>query len=369
MIRLHDLIFEEYISETQINQAVNGVAVKINDDYKDKNPIFLVVLNGAFFFAADLIKKFSGNCELSFIKVASYDGIQQSDEISTVMGAEPSLKGREVIVIEDIVDSGNTIEAIIKILEQEEVASFKIATLFYKPKAYTKAFKIDYVGLEIENDFIVGYGLDYKGLGRNLRNIYKLMSYKKMKNIVLFGPPGAGKGTQAQVLKNKYNLIHISTGDVFRHHIKNKTQLGMLAKSYMDNGDLVPDEVTINMLKEEVENHPESKGFIFDGFPRTISQAKALDEFLEEKGQQVDAMIALEVPEDLLVERLLNRGKTSGRPDDQDVTKIKNRFKEYQTKTEILKDYYSAQNKYHGVNGVGTIEEITQRLSTVFDAL
>lgn len=369
MIRLHDLFFEEYISETQINQAVNGVAVKINDDFKDKNPIFLVVLNGAFFFAADLIKKFTGNCELSFIKVASYDGIQQSEEISTVMGAEPSLKGREVIVIEDIVDSGNTIEAIIKILEEEAVASFKIATLFYKPKAYTKAFKVDYMGLEIENDFIVGYGLDYKGLGRNLRNIYKLMSHKKMKNIVLFGPPGAGKGTQAQVLKDKNNLVHISTGDVFRHHIKNKTQLGMLAKSYMDNGNLVPDEVTINMLKEEVENYPQANGFIFDGFPRTLSQAKALDKFLEEKGQKIDAMIALEVPEDLLVERLLNRGKTSGRPDDQDESKIRNRFNEYQTKTAVLKDYYQAQNKYFGVDGVGSIEEITQRLSQVFDQL
>ncbi len=367
MIQLNDLYFEEYISDKQINQSANEVAVKINNDFKDKNPVFLVVLNGAFFFAADIIKRFTGNCELSFIKVASYDGINQSNEITTVMGAEPDLKGREVIIVEDIVDSGNTIEAIIKILKQEQVANYKITTMFYKPKAYSKLFPIDYVGMEIENDFIVGYGLDYKGLGRNLRNVYKLISNKKMKNIVLFGPPGAGKGTQAQMLKNKYNLVHISTGDVFRFNIKNKTELGMLAKSFMDKGDLVPDEVTINMLKNEVEKYPDANGFIFDGFPRTISQAKALDEFLSEKDQKISAMVALEVPEDLLVQRLLNRGKTSGRPDDQDESKIRNRFNEYQTKTAILKDYYQAQNKYYGVNGVGSIEEITQRLSEVFD--
>ena len=369
MIRLHDLFFKEYISETQINQAVNGVAVKLNNDFKDKNPVFLVVLNGAFFFAADIIKRFNTSCELSFIKVASYEGLEQSNEISTVMGAEPTLKGREVIIVEDIVDSGNTIEAIIKILEQEEVASYKIATMFYKPKAYIKAFHIDYIGMEIENDFIVGYGLDYKGLGRNLRDVYKLTSDKKMKNIVLFGPPGAGKGTQAQILKEKYNLIHISTGDVFRYNIKNKTQLGVLAKSFMDKGDLVPDEVTINMLKAEVEKHPQANGFIFDGFPRTISQAEALDMFLSEKEQEISAMIALEVPEDLLVERLLNRGKTSGRPDDQDENKIRNRFNEYQTKTAVLKDYYQAQNKYHGVNGVGSIEEISERLNKILETL
>ncbi len=369
MIQLHDLFFKEYISETQINQAVNGVAVKLNNDFKGKNPVFLVVLNGAFFFAADIIKRFTTACELSFIKVASYDGIEQSNEISTVMGAEPPLKDRDVIIIEDIVDSGNTIEAIIKILEQEEVASYKIASMFYKPKAYTKTFEIDYIGMEIENDFIVGYGLDYKGLGRNLRTVYKLTSDKKMKNIVLFGPPGAGKGTQAEALKNKFNLIHISTGDVFRYNIKNQTQLGMLAKSFMDKGDLVPDEVTINMLKAEVEKYPQANGFIFDGFPRTISQAEALDQYLSKKEQEISAMIALEVPEDLLVERLLNRGKTSGRPDDQDEDKIRNRFNEYQTKTAVLKDYYEAQNKYYGVNGVGSIEEIAERLSTIVDTL
>lgn len=190
-----------------------------------------------------------------------------------------------------------------------------------------------------------------------------------MKNIVLFGPPGSGKGTQAEVLKEKYNLVHISTGDVFRYNIKNETDLGKLAKSYMDNGDLVPDEVTINMLKAEIEKNKDANGFIFDGFPRTESQAETLDLFLTKKSMSINGMVALEVADDLLIERLLNRGKTSGRTDDQDESKIRNRFNEYQTKTAILQDYYAEQNKYFGVNGVGSIEDITERISEVIDNL
>lgn len=368
MIQLHDLYFEKFISRSEINLAINGVALKIKDDFKEKNPVFLIVLNGAFFFAADIIKKFEGNCEMSFIKVASYNGTQSSGEISTVMGAEPYLKGRSVIVIEDIVDSGNTIIAIKKILEEEQVKEFRIATLFYKPEAYNKNVPIDYIGLEVDNDFIVGYGLDYNGLGRNLNDIYKVKK-QMMKNIVLFGPPGAGKGTQAEVLKEKFNLIHISTGDVFRYNIKNETDLGKLAKSYMDKGDLVPDEVTIDMLKAEVNKNLKANGFIFDGFPRTESQAQALDDFLAEKGEGINAMVALEVPEEILVKRLLKRGETSGRPDDQDESKIRNRFNEYETKTAVLKNYYSDQNKYYGVDGVGNIEEITLRLCDVIEKI
>lgn len=190
-----------------------------------------------------------------------------------------------------------------------------------------------------------------------------------MKNIVLFGPPGAGKGTQAEILKEKYELVHISTGDVFRFNIKNATELGNLAKSYMDKGHLVPDEVTINMLKAEVEKRPDANGFIFDGFPRTEAQALALSELMEEKGTQINGMVALEVDDEILVGRLLERGKLSGRADDANEEVIRERIAEYYRKTDILKSYYQKQDQYHGVDGVGSIEDITQRLCEVFDRL
>lgn len=190
-----------------------------------------------------------------------------------------------------------------------------------------------------------------------------------MINIVLFGKPGAGKGTQAEFLKSKYQLFHISTGDLFRHHISNKTDLGMLAQSYMDKGDLVPDQVTIDMLKDAVETHSEARGFIFDGFPRTSKQAEALDTFLSEKSMQISATVALEADDDVLVERLVNRGKTSGRVDDQDEEKIRNRFEEYNNKTAPLRDFYEAQGKFHSVDGIGGIDEITHRLTTLIDGL
>ena len=192
---------------------------------------------------------------------------------------------------------------------------------------------------------------------------------KKMTNIVLFGPPGAGKGTQAEVLKVKYQLVHISTGDVFRYNIKNQTDLGALAKSFMDKGHLVPDGVTIKMLKAEVEKNPDANGFVFDGFPRTAAQAEALAVLMEEKSSQINAMVALEVDDQVLVGRLLERGKTSGRADDADEAIIRERVAEYYRKTDILKDFYKAKDKYFGVNGVGNIQEITARLSEVFDRL
>tara|TARA_B110000238_G_scaffold178461_1_gene201004 strand:- start:24 stop:599 length:576 start_codon:yes stop_codon:yes gene_type:complete len=189
-----------------------------------------------------------------------------------------------------------------------------------------------------------------------------------MINLVLFGKPGAGKGTQAEFLKSKYELFHISTGDLFRHHITNATDLGKLAKSYMDQGDLVPDQVTIDMLKDSVESNPEAKGFIFDGFPRTTKQAIALDEFLTEKSMSITATVALEAADDVLIERLLNRGITSGRADDQDEVKIRNRFDEYNSKTAPLRDFYEDQGKFHSINGIGSIEEITGRLTLLIDS-
>jgi len=190
-----------------------------------------------------------------------------------------------------------------------------------------------------------------------------------MINIVLFGKPGAGKGTQAEFLKERYNLTHLSTGDIFRFNIKNETDLGKLAQSYMDNGDLVPDEVTIKMLQDAVEKNPDTKGFLFDGFPRTLAQAEALDAFLATKNWEVTATIALEADDEILIQRLLERGKTSGRIDDQDEEKIRNRYQEYNEKTAPLMEYYSKQNKFYPVNGIGSIVEITERLSTVIEKL
>jgi adenylate kinase len=190
-----------------------------------------------------------------------------------------------------------------------------------------------------------------------------------MINIVLFGKPGAGKGTQAEFLKEKYNLTHLSTGDIFRFNIKNETELGKLAKTFMDKGDLVPDEVTIKMLESEVDKNQHSKGFLFDGFPRTLAQAAALDAFLASKKQAITATIALEADDEILVQRLLERGKTSGRVDDQDEEKIRNRYQEYNEKTAPLMDYYKSNGKFHAVNGIGTIQEITERLSKVIDNL
>lgn len=187
-----------------------------------------------------------------------------------------------------------------------------------------------------------------------------------MLNIVLFGPPGAGKGTQSERLIEKYGLVHLSTGDIFRSNIKGETELGLLAKSYMDKGNLVPDEVTINMLKSEVMKADQPKGFIFDGFPRTNEQAKALDEFLASIGAEITLMLGLEVEENELRERLKKRAEVSGRPDDANPEVIQNRIDVYNRETAPVKDFYESKGKYKGVNGIGSIDEITQRL---FDAI
>lgn len=190
-----------------------------------------------------------------------------------------------------------------------------------------------------------------------------------MLNLVLFGPPGAGKGTQATRLVEKYHLVHLSTGDIFRSNIKEGTDLGLLAKSYIDKGALVPDEVTIGMLEAEVNSNSNAKGFIFDGFPRTAAQAQALDAFLSSKGTEVSSMLALEVDENELITRLLERGKSSGRADDQDAGIIKNRIQVYENETAVLKTYYANQNKFFGIEGVGSIESITLGLCKAIDTL
>ncbi|MDA0882105.1 MAG: adenylate kinase [Bacteroidetes bacterium] len=189
-----------------------------------------------------------------------------------------------------------------------------------------------------------------------------------MLNVVLFGPPGAGKGTQSENLVKKFDLVHLSTGDIFRANIKGETELGNLAKSYMDKGALVPDEVTIKMLESEVKKHTSPKGFIFDGFPRTKAQAAALDALLAENNTEVSAMLALEVPEEELKVRLAKRAETSGRVDDANPKVIQNRIDVYQRETAPVAAYYQDQEKYRGINGIGTIEDIANRLYEALEA-
>ena len=368
MIKLHDKYFEPFLSKDEIKKAVARIAQEIADDYKDEVPIFVGVLNGAFMFVSDLMKAYPHPCEVTFVKLSSYQGLTSTGIVETLLDVSEDIEGRSVIILEDIIDTGRTLQQLVHLFSDTNVKEFKIASLFYKAEIYNGEYPIHYVGLEIPSKFIVGYGLDYNELGRNLNEVYQIKQ-TNMINLVLFGKPGAGKGTQAGFLKEKYNLKHISTGDVFRYNIKNGTELGKLAKSYIDNGDLVPDEVTIKMLQDEVEKNPEAAGFIFDGFPRTTAQAEALDNFLDSKEMKIDATIALEADDEILIQRLLERGKESGRSDDQDEDKIRNRFEEYNEKTAPLKEYYEGQGKFHSVNGIGGIEEITARLGKVIDSL
>ncbi|WP_161532062.1 adenylate kinase [Riemerella anatipestifer] len=184
-----------------------------------------------------------------------------------------------------------------------------------------------------------------------------------MINIVLFGPPGSGKGTQAQNLIEKFNLKQISTGDLFRYNMKNDTELGKLAKSYIDKGELVPDQVTIDMLIDEVRKPTDTKGFIFDGFPRTAAQTEALEKIVkDELNEEISICLSLVVEDEILVQRLLKRGETSGRTDDADESIIRNRIKEYYAKTAEVAELYKQQGKYVEINGVGEIAEIAEKL-------
>lgn len=188
-----------------------------------------------------------------------------------------------------------------------------------------------------------------------------------MLNLILFGAPGSGKGTQAETLVKHYNLYHISTGDMFRYEMNNSTELGLRAKSYMEKGELVPDQVTIDMLRSRVIANPNVDGFIFDGFPRTIPQAQALDALLKDLGQSITKLVSLAVPEEEIVTRILNRGKDSGRPDDNDESIIRKRINVYTSQTSQVFDYYKGFGKSVEIDGVGTLPEVFNRLCLVID--
>ena len=190
-----------------------------------------------------------------------------------------------------------------------------------------------------------------------------------MLNLVLFGPPGAGKGTQSNLLIDKYNLVHLSTGDILRGEITAGTSLGLEAKLIMDRGDLVSDEIVIGMISSKLDNNPNANGFIFDGFPRTAAQANALDNLLSDKGTSISAMLSLKVEDAELIKRLLARGQDSGRADDKNESIIANRINEYNNKTAPLKDFYATQEKLSEIDGLGSVEDIARKLNTVIDSL
>lgn len=189
-----------------------------------------------------------------------------------------------------------------------------------------------------------------------------------MLNVIIFGAPGSGKGTQSAKIAEKYGLMHLSTGDILRNEIKSETELGRLADSYMSNGHLVPDKLVIDILDRLVGNNRDAKGFIYDGFPRTLAQGEALDKMLEKHGERVNAVISLEVEEEELIERLLERGRISGRKDDNRET-IESRLKVYQNQTVPLKEFYRNQGKLIEIEGVGSIELIFSSIENEIDRL
>ena len=188
-----------------------------------------------------------------------------------------------------------------------------------------------------------------------------------MFNLILFGPPGSGKGTQSERLISKYGLKHLSTGDLLRSEISGQTPLGLAAKSYMDKGQLVPDEVVIEMISSALDNNPQAHGFLFDGFPRTTAQAEALDKLLAQKGASIAIVLALQVSQQELVKRLLNRGLTSGRSDDVNEEIIAARIAEYEKKTAAVADHYRKYDKVVYVHGEGDVDEIFSSLSKEID--
>jgi adenylate kinase len=372
VVKIKDKTFKTSIPEKEIKARIQAVADRINHDLADKNPLFLAVLNGAFVFAADLMRMITIPCEISFVKLASYQGTTSTGKITEVMGINEDLTDRTIVIIEDIVDTGLTMKRMIESLGTRHPASVHICSLLVKPEKLQVDLNIEYAAMEIPNDFIVGYGLDYDQQGRNLPDIYTLVNednLKNMKNIVIFGAPGSGKGTQSDLLIEKYGLGHISTGDVLRSEIKKGTELGKTAASYIDKGQLIPDALMVDILASVYDSfgtdHP---GVIFDGFPRTIPQAEALKKMLEERGHRIAAMIELDVPEEELMSRLIKRGQESGRSDDNAET-IKKRLDVYHNQTSPLIEWYEKEGIRHHINGLGALDRIAGDIQQVIDQL
>jgi len=374
-IQVLDKKFAVSIPEAQILERVDAVAQQINRDLAGKNPLFLAVLNGSFIFAADLMRRITIPAEISFVKLASYQGTTSTGKVTEVIGINESLTGRTVVIVEDIVESGLTMQQMLQTIGTRNPASVHICTLLLKPDRLKVDLDIEYVAMRIPNDFILGYGLDYNQQGRGLKDIYTLVednvkpNKANMRNIVIFGAPGSGKGTQSDKLIEKYGLNHISTGDVLRSEIRNGTELGKVAKQYIDDGMLVPDSLIVDMLAGVYDSYgPAHKGVIFDGFPRTVPQAEALKKMLADRGHEVAAMIELDVPEDELMSRLLKRGELSGRSDDNEET-IKKRLDVYHSQTSPLIEWYAQEGIRHQIDGLGDLDRIFADICKVVEEL
>lgn len=371
-IQIKDLTFELFIAEAQIKERLKVLAKEITANFQGEEVFLLGVLNGSFVVMADLVRLIDLPINCEFLKISSYSGTETTGVVKSILGLSTDLSEKNVLIIEDIVDTGISMNYLLSELSKQNPKRLSVVTLLFKKDAFRFNYKLDYVGFEIPDKFVVGYGLDYDGFGRNLSDLYQLSTSKKttsgMLNLVLFGPPGAGKGTQSEKLIEKYGLTHLSTGDLFRKHLGEGTDLGNLAKKYMDEGHLVPDQVVISMVEDKISSANDSQGFIFDGFPRTTAQAEALDQMLQKHGMEISGMIALNVPHHILKERIKERGKTSNRVDDQNEEKINTRIKVYLDETLPVAKYYEEQGKFKEINGVGEINDIFNQISGTIDS-
>ncbi len=369
-IVLQDKTFKPFIRNERLVKAIDDVAAEINRDFNGCTdiPVVLCVLNGAIPFTGELLQRLDFNCQLVSIKLSSYQGTKSTGTVLNVMGLTADVSGRRIIICEDIVDTGNTIVALKEMLLAKGATDVKICTMLLKPDVYDKPEKIDYVGMEIPNAFIVGFGLDYNELGRNSKDIYVIDN--SMKYYILFGPPGAGKGTHAGAIAEKYNLKHISTGELLRAEIAAGTQLGKQAKTLIDAGALVPDEVVEGMIESAFDNIKGVNGFLLDGFPRNLAQARDLDKILEKRGESVSAVVAIMISDDVIRERIAHRAAIEGRADDASEETISNRIRTYHAQTEPLIDYYKQAGKYYECNGdSGTIDDNRRRVLALVESI
>ncbi len=368
-IRLHDKSFRPFIDYEKIEEAIDQVAIKINNDFNGSKdvPVLLCVLNGSILFTAELMKRLTFNCEIVCIKLSSYVGMQSTGEVRDIIGMTGSVKDKRVIIVEDIIDSGRTIANLVKMMKANGATETRICTMLFKPGCYKLDQRIDYVGMNIPDDFIVGFGLDYDGLGRNFKDIYVLDN--NMKYYILFGPPGAGKGTQAASMAERFNLCHISTGDLLRGEMAKGSELGLKAKALIEGGNLVPDEIVEGMIENKFNTVEGVSGFLLDGFPRTIAQAEALDRMLAKKGEKVSGVVSLMIPDEMIKERIRHRAAIEGRADDASDETIANRIKTYHEKTEPLVEFYKKTGAYNEIDGIGTIEEVRDRISALMEKI